>query len=109
MKDDTQLMKGILEGCLLHVIAKGETYGYKAVETLKDYGFDVNEATVYPILLRLQNKALLDVEKRPSPFGPDRKYYSLTGEGVKELGDFKESWERLGSIVNKVLEVDGDD
>jgi len=109
VKDDTQLMKGILEGCLLHVIAKGETYGYKVVGTLKEFGFDVNEATVYPILLRLQNRGFLYVDRRPSPFGPDRKYYSLTPEGFDELKDFKESWQRLDSMVNSVLEVGGDD
>lgn len=109
MVNDTQLMKGILEGCMLKVMAGGQVYGYRAVEILRGYGFDVNEATVYPILLRLQNRGMLKVEKRPSPFGPDRKYYSLTNEGEAGLADFTRSWSKLHSTVSKIMEDDQND
>ncbi len=77
MNNDTQIVKGILEGCILKIIEQEEMYGYKTVERLNNIGFEINEATVYQILTRLQNKGLLDIDKRPSPFGPTRKYYSL--------------------------------
>jgi PadR family transcriptional regulator PadR len=106
MNNDTQIMKGILEGCILKIAEKEEIYGYKMVELLNEYGFEVNEATVYPILTRLQNKGLLDIEKRPSPLGPMRKYYFLTEEGKENFNEFNETWRRIKSIVNKVLEGD---
>ena len=109
MNNDTQVVKGILEGCILKIIGQEEMYGYKAVVKLNNIGFEVNEATVYPILTRLQNKGVLAVDKRPSPVGPTRKYYSLTKVGRESLADFKETWERINSIVNRVMEGDEND
>ena len=103
MNNDTQIMKGILEGCILKIAEKEEIYGYKMVELLNKFGFEVNEATVYPILTRLQNKGILDVEKRPSPLGPMRKYYFLTDLGKESLNEFQDNWSRIKSVVNKVL------
>lgn len=109
MNNDTQMMKGILEGCILKVMQGKDMYGYKAVETLNSLGFEVNEATVYPILLRLQGKGLLVAERRPSPLGPDRKYYMLTEGGEDALREFSSSWNELNVLVNKVLEGRSDD
>ncbi len=109
MNSDTQIVKGILEGCILKIVENEEIYGYKAVEKLNILSFDVNEATVYPILARLQNKGYLKVDKRPSPYGPARKYYSLTGTGKESLKEFKDTWERIKNIVNKVMESDIND
>ena len=109
MSNDTQIVKGILEGCILKIISIEEMYGYKTVEKLNHIGFDVNEATVYPILSRLQNKGLLKIDKRPSPFGPQRKYYFLTQTGKERLQEFRETWLRIMTIVNRVIEVNNND
>lgn len=106
MNNDTQIMKGILEGCILKIAEEEEIYGYKMVELLNEFRFEVNEATVYPILTRLQNKGKLKVEKRPSPLGPMRKYYFLTDLGRESLIEFQDTWNRIKNIVNKVLEED---
>ena len=71
--------------------------------------FEVNEATVYPILSRLENKGHLKIEKRPSPLGPMRKYYFLTEEGYVNLKEFQETWQRMMKIVNEVMEVENYD
>jgi PadR family transcriptional regulator PadR len=109
MNNDTQIVKGILEGCILKIISAEELYGYKTVERLNEIGFETNEATVYPILTRLENKGLLKTEKRPSPLGPARKYYFLTQQGVINLKEFQETWQRISTIVNQVLEVSDHD
>jgi PadR family transcriptional regulator, regulatory protein PadR len=106
LNSDTQIVKGILEGCILKIFEKEETYGYKTVERLNNIGFDVNEATVYPILARLQNKGLLRINRKPSPFGPTRKYYSLTEAGTESLNGFRSTWNRINNIVNKLMEDD---
>lgn len=103
MSNDTQIVKGILEGCILKIISDEELYGYKTVEKLNNIGFDVNEATVYPILARLQNKGLLKVDKRPSPLGPSRKYYFVTKAGQENLQEFQVTWVRIMEIVNRVM------
>ncbi len=104
MSDETQIVKGILEGCILKLLSRESLYGYKTVETLNELGFEVNEATVYPILSRLENKKLLSVEKRPSPYGPSRKYYFLTQSGEAYLVSFEKTWQRITTIVNHVME-----
>jgi len=109
MNNETQIVKGILEGCLLRIIGEQEIYGYKAVEILNAAGFAVNEATVYPILSRLQNKGFLRIEKRPSPYGPDRKYYFLTPEGEDCLKAFEKSWSKINNIVSNIMEGDRND
>jgi PadR family transcriptional regulator PadR len=101
---ETQILKGLLEGCLLKIIEKEEIYGYKAVERLNEIGFDVNEATVYPILTRLTNKGILRVEKRPSPYGPERKYYFITDLGKISLQEFYATWQHIQRVVNNVMD-----
>lgn len=103
MNNDTQIFKGILEGCILKMIEHEAMYGYRAVEKLKNVGFEVNEATVYPILLRLQNGGHLVVDKRPSPLGPTRKYYSLTQKGERALRQFERTWGRIKNVVDNVM------
>ena len=106
MAQETQMLKGILQGCILAILSDGELYGYKIVETLKDYGFsDLHEATVYPILTRLNKQKLLSFEKRPSDLGPPRKYYFLTDEGKHELLLFDRCWMDISKNVDTILKV----
>jgi len=103
MDNDTQILKGLLEGCLLKIVSREDTYGYGAVESLNFAGFDVNEATVYPILSRLQGKGMLAAQKRPSSLGPDRKYYMLTELGERYLREFEGAWEGVFKSVNSIM------
>ena len=105
MAEDAQLLKGILEGCALALLRRETTYGYRVVEMLRDKGFaGIQEATVYPMLNRLDKKGLLSHERRPSEIGPPRKYYSLTEAGERALQDFMESWFSIRGNVDHILE-----
>ncbi|MBA1394320.1 PadR family transcriptional regulator, partial [Lactobacillus sp. XV13L] len=54
-----QLLKGILEGCVLLVIGDKEVYGYDLVQQLRDLGFiKVTGGTVYPLLQKLEKHQL---------------------------------------------------
>lgn len=98
------MLKGVLEGCLLQVISKGETYGYEMIEKLESYGFMmVSEGSIYPLLLRMKKENLVATRLKASPSGPKRKYYTLTPEGNKELEEFKVRWNDLSSSVTKLL------
>jgi PadR family transcriptional regulator, regulatory protein PadR len=105
--NDTQLMKGILEGCILSMAEQSDIYGYKAVEILNDHGFNVNAAPVYPFLTRHDTNGYLDVENRPSPLGPIRKYYLLTRAGHAYYMAFKKTWSQMTKIVNRILSGSG--
>ena len=100
----TQMMKGILDGCLLAIINKKECYGYEMAERLSEYGFGtVSEGTIYPLLMRMQREGLVTSVRRDSIAGPKRKYYSLTNEGQQALNDFLSRWNQLEKSVNAVI------
>ena len=100
----SQILKGTLEGCILAIISKKETYGYEISEQLKEYGFGkITEGTIYPLLLRLEKNALIRAVYRASGVGPNRKYYHLTPEGGKELTRFLESYCELENAVNSLM------
>lgn len=103
MENITEMLKGILEGCVLEMINRGDTYGYEITRRLNALGFtDVVEGTVYTILVRLEKNKLVNTEKRRSELGPPRKFYSLNAAGRKELQAFWCKWEFLSSKINEL-------
>lgn len=102
--DDSQLLRGVLEGCVLGIIAKGETYGYEILSRLEESGFEnLMEGTLYPVLTRLEKKGLISCRKSKSPYGPIRKYYSITEAGEQYFSDFKENYERITRASENIL------
>ena len=100
----SQMLKGTLEGCILAIIGRRETYGYEIAETLGSYGFGrIAEGTIYPLLLRLEKNGLVHTEYRASLLGPKRMYYSLSEAGKKELAGFVESYREMENAVNRLL------
>lgn len=105
MENLTEMLKGVLEGCVLEIISRGETYGYEITRRLNDLGFtDVVEGTVYTILVRLEKNGLVDIEKKPSDMGPPRKFFALNDAGREELRRFWEKWEFVESKINELKE-----
>ena len=103
MENLTEMLKGVLEGCVLEIINRGETYGYEITRRLSALGFtDVVEGTVYTILVRLEKNKLVDIEKKPSDMGPPRKFFTLNGAGRDELRKFWEKWEFVASKMNEL-------
>ncbi|WP_071130731.1 PadR family transcriptional regulator [Enterococcus timonensis] len=105
----TEMLKGVLEGLVLEIISKKETYGYEITKTLNEMGFaDIVEGTVYTILLRLEKNQLVEIEKKPSEKGPMRKFYRLNQQGQIELQHFWERWtfltEKMANVKNQLEE-----
>ena len=106
MENLTELLKGVLEGCVLEIIGQGETYGYEITRRLNALGLkDVVEGTVYTILVRLEKNQLVEIDKKPSELGPPRKFYVLNDAGREELGRFWEKWEFVSTKINQLKEV----
>lgn len=103
---DTQMLKGVLEGCVLQIIAQQESYGYELVQTLRSNGFqNMVGGTVYPLLQKLEKNGLIVGQNKASPDGPDRKYFYLTDRGKTYL---KEFWCQWNNLVVKVERLKGD-
>ena len=101
----SQLLKGVLDMCLLAVIAEEPSYGYEMVKKLADRGLDlVGEGAIYPVLSRLQKHHLVEGYLEASPEGPARKYYRLAPEGAAALERWRDDWHRLVAGVENVLE-----
>ena len=99
------MLKGVLEGCVLEIISRKETYGYEITRKLNALGFsDVVDGTVYTILVRLEKNELVDIEKKPSDMGPPRKFYTLNEAGRAELYRFWAKWDFISTKMRELKE-----
>ena len=97
-----QMRKGILEYCILSILAKKEAYPSEILETLKEAKLIVVEGTLYPLLTRLKNMELLSYRWEESQSGPPRKYFTLTKMGKTFLEELDSTWSELSEAVNKI-------
>jgi PadR family transcriptional regulator PadR len=104
-KQTTEMLKGILEGIVLAILATRRAYGYEITAWLRDQGFaDIAEGTVYALLVRIEQRGLVDVEKVPSEKGPPRKVYSLNAAGSDYLDEFWRTWSFLSERLQQLRE-----
>jgi PadR family transcriptional regulator PadR len=102
-KQVTEMLKGTLEGIVLAILALRPMYGYEITAWLRDQGFtDIAEGTVYALLVRVEQRGFVDVEKVPSEKGPPRKVYSLNAEGTEYLEEFWRTWSFLSDRLQKL-------
>jgi PadR family transcriptional regulator PadR len=95
-KQMTEMLKGTLEGIVLAILAARPAYGYEITAWLREQGFaDIAEGTVYALLVRVEQRGLVDIEKVPSEKGPPRKVYSLNAQGRDYLDEFWKTWSFL--------------
>jgi DNA-binding PadR family transcriptional regulator len=99
----TEMLKGVLEGCVLEIISREETYGYEITRRLNALGFtDVVDGTVYTILVRLEKNKLAEITQKHSNNGPPRKFFTLNAAGRRELARFWKKWAFLSSKINQL-------
>ena len=101
----TEMLKGTLEGIVLAILAGRSAYGYEITAWLREKGFsDIAEGTVYALLIRIEQRGLVDVEKVPSEKGPPRKVYSLNAAGQDYLEEFWRTWSFLSERLAQLRE-----
>jgi PadR family transcriptional regulator PadR len=102
-KQTTEMLKGTLEGIVLAILSGRPAYGYEITSWLRDQGFDdIAEGTVYALLVRVEQRGLVDVEKVPSEKGPPRKVYSLNAAGRGYLEEFWRTWSFLAERLEQL-------
>ena len=97
---DIQLKRGLLDVCVLAAIKNEDSYGYQIIKDMKPY-VELSESTLYPILRRLEGANMLTVYTVERN-GRLRKYYHITEQGIKRIGDFKEEWKEILAIYQYV-------
>jgi len=104
-KQMTEMLKGTLEGIVLATLSLRPAYGYEITARLREQGFsDIAEGTVYALLVRIEQRGLVDVEKIPSEKGPPRKVYSLNAQGHEYLDEFWRTWSFLAERLEQLRE-----
>ena len=102
-KQTTEMLKGVLEGIVLAILSSRPAYGYEITAWLREQGFtDIAEGTVYALLVRIEQRGLVDVEKVPSEKGPPRKVYSLNARGRDYLEEFWRTWSFLAERIEQL-------
>ncbi|CAN5148729.1 PadR family transcriptional regulator [soil metagenome] len=112
-KQMTEMLKGTLEGIVLALLAVEPAYGYDITARLREQGFaDIVEGTVYALLVRVEQRGFVDVEKVPSEKGPPRKVYSINAAGREYLDEFWGAWsflsERISQLHNTIEQPQGE-
>ena len=106
MDHGSQLLKGVLDMCLLSLIDEEPSYGYEMAAKLNKRGVKlVSDGSIYPTLSRLQKASLVEgyfVEADGS--GPPRKYYRIVKAGKARLEEWTEEWHDLSAGVSAILD-----
>ena len=101
----TEMLKGTLEGIVLAILSGRAAYGYEITAWLREQGFsDIAEGTIYALLIRVEQRGLVDVAKIPSEKGPPRKVYSLNKQGREYLEEFWRNWSFLAERIEQLRE-----
>ena len=95
---DAQMKKGLLDACVLHILAKGDTYGYRLTREITGL-MDVSESSLYPVLRRLETQGFLETYSAEHQ-GRLRRYYRITGSGLGRLGEYRNELAELKRIID---------
>ncbi|MDF2672869.1 MAG: transcriptional regulator, PadR family [Clostridiales bacterium] len=98
---DAQLKKGLLDVCVLSILSREDTYGYKLTQEVTAL-MDTSESALYPVLRRLEGQSLLETYSVEYS-GRLRKYYRITGEGIKRLKENIEELKDLKKVIDHII------
>lgn len=96
------LRKGLLEFLILGIVSSGKVYAADLLQRLSETDFATQEGTLYPLLSKMRREQLLDYEWQESDTGPPRKYYKLAATGRKQLAEFRDYWQSLTTLIDKL-------
>jgi PadR family transcriptional regulator len=100
----TELLRGVLDLCLLAVMQEGPAYGYEMTKRLRARGLSiVGEGSIYPLLGRLEREGLVETYRAASNGGPPRKYYRASPDGERTLANGVSEWRAARDAVDAVL------
>jgi PadR family transcriptional regulator PadR len=97
-----QLRKGVLDMCVLAMLAQRDGYAYDIASRLA-HDIGMGEGTIYPLMRRMQADGLVKTYLEESSSGPPRKYYQLTRAGHAALAAQRTEWTSFVASVAKVL------
>jgi PadR family transcriptional regulator PadR len=103
----SDVLQGTLDLMVLKTLeSMGPLHGYgiaRRIEQVSDNGLSLNQGTIYPALLRLQQRGWVKAEWGTSETGRRAKFYSLSRIGRKQIEEETENWERIATTMARFL------
>lgn len=100
----SQMLRGVLDLCLLAVITDEPAYGYEMTRRLRERGLStVGEGSIYPLLGRLERDGLVETHRAASDGGPRRKYYRASAKGLRALAEGMHAWTEMRGEIDSIL------
>jgi transcriptional regulator len=107
-KPKSEVLQGTLDLLVLKTLESiGPMHGWgvsRRIQQVSDNALQLTQGTIYPALLRLEQRGWVAAEWGISDQNRKARFYSITKAGRKQLREEKESWERMMAIINRVLE-----
>ena len=109
--DRVELLQGTLDLIVLRALSTmgpQHAYGLAArLEQVSDHPFTLNQGTLYPALVRLEQKGWIKGNWQKTDANREAKYYGITKAGLRALEQQTEKWRRLSALVDKLLLHEG--
>ena len=99
---DSQMKKGMVEVCILSLLSRGDSYGYRLIKDIEPI-MTLSESTLYPVLRRLESAGCLTVYSVEHN-SRLRKYYAITDEGRRKIADFLGEWAEIKKVYDFIAE-----
>jgi PadR family transcriptional regulator, regulatory protein PadR len=107
MSERVELLQGTLDLIVLRALSTmgpQHAYGLAArLEQVAEHPLMLNQGTLYPALVRLEQKGWIKGAWRRTESNREAKYYDITRAGARALGKQTERWRRLAGLVDKLL------
>lgn len=103
-----QMKKGVLELCVVSLLAQRAHYGYELAEKISE-SIEISEGTIYPLLKRLRDDSLVSTYLEESTSGAPRKYYQLTEAGKEMKEQMVNDWNAFILKINLFLKKNNND
>lgn len=102
-----EVLQGTLDLIVLQTLqALGRQHGYGIAQRVQQVSGDMlrlNQGTLYPALLRLEQRGWISAKWGSSENHRKAKFYSLTRKGRKQLLAETDSWERMAALITRLL------
>ncbi|WP_125761796.1 PadR family transcriptional regulator [Companilactobacillus hulinensis] len=101
-----EMLKGTIDLLILSVLKEADNYGYQISKTITDKSdetFEIQEATLYLALKRLEKQNCIEAYWGEKTHGGKRKYYHITELGIEQLNTMKHDFQSLASVVQRFM------
>ncbi|HUA91629.1 MAG TPA: PadR family transcriptional regulator [Terracidiphilus sp.] len=107
-QQSSELLQGTLDMLILKAVSLGPLHGYGVLLRIQQISGEklvVQQGSLYPALYRLEHQGAISSEWGESENGRRAKYYRLTSEGRKRLGEETEKWNRMAEIIGSIMKT----